>query len=226
MTKLYLNTDGDFLLLNSSDDWLQLDAVTTAAADYPSTPAWMEASISSYSPTFVSVTHGLNRQARSRGGHAWLIDLRYGGMTRAAFAPLWAFLNKQGGQYGTFTISLPSFAIRGAGGGTPLVKGASQTGTTLLTDGWPNTTAVLKSGDFFQIENDPKVYQVTDDVTSDGSSNASLPIFPALQRVPADNAVINTSPLFKVALSSDTLATDWSQCVYAMGFHIELVEVR
>lgn len=41
---------------------------------------------------------------------------------------------------------------RGVAGGTPLVKGADQTGEVLLTDGWPALTAnVLKKGDWIQL---------------------------------------------------------------------------
>jgi hypothetical protein len=41
--------------------------------------------------------------------------------------------------------------LLGAGGGTPLVNGASQVGTSLVTDGWPNNTLVLKAGDLIKL---------------------------------------------------------------------------
>jgi hypothetical protein len=100
-------------------------------------------------------------------------------------------------------------------GGTPLVNGASQTGASLVTDGWTAAAASrLKQGDVFTIANvyavNPKTRQstgqlrqfvVTADVSSDGSGNATIPISPsivgplspALQTVnalPADNAAI------------------------------------
>ncbi len=41
---------------------------------------------------------------------------------------------------------------RGAATGTPLVKGASQTGNTLTTDGWTTgVTGILKAGDWIQL---------------------------------------------------------------------------
>ncbi len=224
MTQLYLNTSFDYLTLNASGDWLLLDALSSNS--YPSSPAPIEATVSSFAPTYASVTHGLQRQVRSRGAHAWRIDLRYGGMTRAGFSPLWAFLVKQGGQLGTFDFALPGLTLRGAGGGTPRVNGGTQTGTSLITDGWPNSTAVLLPGDFIQIENYTKVYQVTDTVTSDGSGNATIPIYPALRTSPTDNLGIVTSVLFRCALGSDSLDVDWSQCLYALGFTITLVEVQ
>jgi hypothetical protein len=98
-------------------------------------------------------------------------------------------------------------------GGTPLVNGASQTGSTLVTDGWTASAASrLKKGDVFtiagvfsvnpvsrQTTNQLQQFVVTADVSSDGSGNASIPISPAItptgqfQNVtasPADNAAL------------------------------------
>ena len=98
-------------------------------------------------------------------------------------------------------------------GGTPLVNGASQTGASLITDGWTAAAASrLKKGDVFTIANvyavNPQNRQstgqlrqfvVTADVSSDGSGNATIGISPsivtsgAFQNVnagPADNAAI------------------------------------
>lgn len=224
MTQLFLNSSQDYLILNSSGDWLLLDSAT--ATTYPTSPVPMEATVTSFSPTYISVTHGLQRQVRSRGSHAWQIDLRYGGMTRAQFSALWTFLVKQGGQLGTFDFTLPGLTLRGAGGGTPRINGGGQTGSTVITDTWPNSTTVLLPGDFIQFETSSKVYQVTDTVTSDGSGNATIPIYPALRQSPSDNFLVLTSPVFRCALSTDTLSVDWSQCLYALGFTVSLVEVQ
>ncbi len=100
----------------------------------------------------------------------------------------------------------------GAQGGTPLVDGASQTGSNLVTDGWTASTQVLNEGDIITLtgvnavnpQNRQDVGQlrqfvVTADVTSDGTGAATIPIFPAItptgafQTVtasPADDAAI------------------------------------
>jgi hypothetical protein len=98
-------------------------------------------------------------------------------------------------------------------GGTPLVNGATQTGSSLVTDGWTAAAAArLKKGDVFTIAgvygvnpqsrvstNSLQQFVVTADVSSDGSGNATVPISPAItptgqfQNVtasPADNAAI------------------------------------
>jgi hypothetical protein len=102
-------------------------------------------------------------------------------------------------------------------GGTPLVNGASQTGSSLITDGWTAAVANrLKKGDVFTIgtgatgvygvnpqsrqsTGELQQFVVTADVASDGSGNATIPIWPpittsgAYQTVvaaPGDNAAI------------------------------------
>lgn len=101
----------------------------------------------------------------------------------------------------------------GALGGTPLVNGASQTGASIITDGWTaSVTGVVKKGDVLTFadvfEVNPQSRQstgqlaqfvVTADANSDGSGNATISISPSMtvsgnfQNIsgsPANNAVI------------------------------------
>lgn len=82
----------------------------------------------------------------------------------------------------------------GAHGGTPVINGAGQTGSSLVTDGWDTgVTDLLKEGDVFTIANvyeiNPQNYSstgrlqrfvVTSDVDSDGSGNATISISPSI----------------------------------------------
>lgn len=81
--------------------------------------------------------------------------------------------------------------------GTPLVNGASQTGSSLIIDG---LTAAPQIGDTFTIDGVEKVYTVTATATVT-SGGATLSINPALASTPADNAVITfkTANLFAVS---------------------------
>lgn len=79
-------------------------------------------------------------------------------------------------------------------GGTPLVSGSNQTGTTLVTKGWTSSAANrLKKGDVFTIANRYAVnpqnrqttgqlrqFVVTADFSSDGSGNGSVSIWPPI----------------------------------------------
>lgn len=71
---------------------------------------------------------------------------------------------------------------------TVLVRGAGQTGRSIITDGWPASSTVLKAGQFVTIEN--QLVQLTANATSDGSGIATLTFEPAIRAAPADNAAI------------------------------------
>jgi hypothetical protein len=84
-------------------------------------------------------------------------------------------------------------AAHGAGGGSPLVKGASQSGTSLITDGWTaSRTGVMKAGDCFTIAGVDVLFRVTADANSDGSGDSTLSILPPIVAgsSPADNAAL------------------------------------
>ena len=193
---------------------------------YPTSPKFNNMSIKSFAPSRVSTAHSQKRQVRFTATHRWIIEGIYPPMTRAEFAPIFAFANKQLGQSGTFQFVLPvdSEAL-GAGGGTPLVNGASQTGSDVITDGWPNSTVILKAGDYIKFANHAKIYQVTADVTSDGSGNATIGIFPSLMESPAENSAVSYDDLeFTVSFSGDLQETQISQDGYS-SFEVEFIEV-
>jgi len=85
-------------------------------------------------------------------------------------------------------------ALLGVGGGTPRVNGASQTGATLATDGWPNDTAnVLRAGDIIRIAGLNQVIQVTANANSGATTgpatlSINAPIF--VGGSPADDALL------------------------------------
>lgn len=71
---------------------------------------------------------------------------------------------------------------------TVLVQGAGQTGRSIVTDGWPNSTTVLEAGDYVTIGN--QLLQLTADVTSNGSGVATLTFEPPIRSAPSDNAPV------------------------------------
>ncbi len=83
-------------------------------------------------------------------------------------------------------------APNGAGGGTPLVAGASQAGASLATDGWPNSTLVVAAGDNFTISGLTAMYQAYADGTSDGGGSLTFTINPPIAsgNSPANNAAL------------------------------------
>jgi hypothetical protein len=76
----------------------------------------------------------------------------------------------------------------GAASLTAFVAGASQTGRSLTTDGWPASETVLEAGQFVTIGD--QLLQLTEDVVSNASGAATITFEPALRASPADNAPI------------------------------------
>lgn len=157
-------------------------------------------------------------------GQFWEADITLPPMKREQ-AEYWiSFLLKLNGSYGTFLLGDPNGqTARGVATGTPLVNGASQTGNSLVTDGWTNsTTGILKAGDYIQLGSGAtaRLYKVLDDVNSDGSGNATLTLFPDLRTSPSDNATItvaNPKGVFRL----NTGATSWDineASVYGITF--------
>ena len=167
---------------------------------FPTSPTASSIKITSISPTLTSVTHSLKRQARQRGVQRWALELDYPPMTRAEFAPLFAFSVAQKGQYQTFTYQPPIYSdTSGTATGTLLVNNASGYSvgdSTVATDG---LTGTLKAGDFIKFAGHDKVYMLT----ADGST--TLTIEPPLNDTVADDEAITYNDVpFTVAFVNDS----------------------
>lgn len=138
-----------------------------------------------------------------------------------------AFLVALNGREGSFLLRPPSFKLRGVGTGTPLVKGGSQTGRELVTDGWTSgVTGILKAGDYLQLGTgaSSRLHMVVKDADSDGSGNATLDIWPALRASPADNDPIEIEdPHGVFMLTSNELR--WTRDIIFNGIAFDAVEV-
>ena len=172
---------------------------------FPSSPAFNSLEVNSIQPTFVSRTISGRRQARQIAGQFFSMTATFPPMTRAQFAPIDAFVMKQRGQYETFTLVLPVLSTGlGSPAGTPLVNGASQTGRSIITDGWTNNIQIFKAGDYLKFANHGKVYKVIADVSSHETlGTATIDIEPALVTSPVnDSAITHTNVPFLVSLTA------------------------
>lgn len=96
----------------------------------------------------------------------------------------------------------------GVRGGSPLVKGASQTGASLAVDGASaSKTGWLKAGDLIKVAGCAVLFDVTADVNTNSSGQASIPISPPIFAggSPADNAAvtIDASTIYFSAVIAD-----------------------
>ncbi len=122
----------------------------------------------------------------------------------------------------------------GAWGGTPLVNGASQTGSSLITNGWTATTGKVNKGDVFTVAStyalNPQNYRsttqlmqfvVTATTTADGSGNMTIPIYPPIIPPPAigTNAyqTVTVSPANGAAITMFGAASTVTP--QGLGFH-------
>lgn len=128
-------------------------------------------------------------------GQRWVLESQYPPLTRAQANLIKAFLLSLNGNVGTFFAGdLLCATPVGTVTGTILVKGAAQTGQSLIVDGFvPSATNVFIAGDQIQIGN--YLYMILKTVSANGSGEATLDIWPALRSSPADNAsVVYSSP--------------------------------
>ena len=186
------------------------------------------------SPGFIRVKFGLqtntqrfqspiNRyvQRVSLAGARWTASYSLPRMNRTQLAPWQAFLAQLDGSYNTFYGYDPDAKTpRGVATGTPLVNGASQTGSTLVTDGWTaGVTNILRAGDYFTVNNELKM--VTADVSSNGSGQATISFKPALRSSPADNAPLTVTNATCIMALTDDSQMSWASG-NRYGFYDEL----
>lgn len=162
-------------------------------------------------------------------GARWLASFGLPPMPRAT-AEIWlAFLASLEGKVGRFYAGPPDALVpRGIGTGTPVVSGASQTGTSLATTGWTaSQTGILLAGDYLAW-NTPsgwrELHIVCADANSDGGGAATLTLAPPIRESPANGAgLIITSPSCVMALATDAEAS-WSvdaTMLYGVRFNAE-----
>lgn len=192
---------------------------------HPTTPSFTSFTLSHTSVVAkVRSPYTLTAQLQEHQGQMWIADVTLPPMARATAEAWRAWLLALNGPYGTFLLGDPLATLpRGIATGTPLVNGASQTGKTLVTDGWgASVTGILKAGDYIQLSN--RLYMVTQDASSDGSGNATLDIFPRLRESPADNSAIVTvscKGLFRLSSNTNIVAVSDVEQLYSFSFSAE-----
>lgn len=154
-------------------------------------PTNTEIKLESNTGAFVSPYTG-STQTFDRGGERWLLTLNFESLVTDNRAVMQAFLARLNGQQHRFTIENHANPARGAFGGTPLVSGAAQTGSSIDIDGASTSvTNWIRAGDYFSVDGALKVCTV--DADSSGGGLVTINFSPRIQVAPADNAPIITS---------------------------------
>lgn len=165
----------------------------------------------------------LEEQIYDYGGEVWEISGSLPPMSRAQAEVYNSFLLSLRGQVGTFLMPIAGAeTAQGLWGGTPVVDGGSQTGSSLAIRGLtPNQTGCAKAGDFISIGtgNNTRLYKVVADANSDGSGNMTVTIVPRLRTSPADGAAITVSSAKGVfRLTGQTASYSAVPDYYSMSF--------
>lgn len=160
------------------------------------------------------------RQVLPSGRGWWECQITYPPIvSTASFNPWRSFVAQMRGAANDVQIPVDPTA-QSAIANTMLVNGANQTGRSINVDGLPNSTTVLTAGQFVTIGN--QLLQLTANVTSNGSGQATLSFEPAIRAAPADNAVVEfKNPYCLMYLTDDPSYSVDPGYVYSLSLNLK-----
>jgi len=134
-----------------------------------------------------------SQEVFEHAGKRWGIEVQLAPMKRADAEEWVAALASLRGRRGTFEFADVLGATgRGALSGTPLVKGAGQSGGTILIDGCGvSVTDWVKKGDWIQIGTE--LHKSLVDASSNGLGEVTLELWPGPRTAPADDAPVTVA---------------------------------
>lgn len=137
-----------------------------------------------------------------------------------------AFILELRGQLGTFNLPVPGITGPSSGysGSQGLVKGTTQLGDSIITDGWTPNTLLMNRGDFFMTSGELKMNMTT--ISSDGLGEATIVFEPDIVFSPADDSnIVLDDPFVKMRMTDD--ATSWNlSSPFIHSFNFEALEVQ
>lgn len=173
--------------------------------------------------SFSSTLNGA-KQFKELSGSRWAGSFTWSNRQGLEARTLKGQLQGLRGQIEDFRITPPDHEGLGTAVGSGVVNGASQTGSSIITDGWVvNQPILLEIGDYFEINGELK--QVTLRAASDGAGNSTIQFQPPIRKSPANgSAVITTNPKVTMRLTSPFTAHSLSApVIYAVSIEAEEV---
>ena len=177
---------------------------------YPSSPEFTSVDFKINTPTQVTETVNGRKRRSGFGVSYYTFAGKYASLTPTQASAVTSFVAKQYGQLESFQVVLPKISYNKAADyaqavGNAKVKTAASKGAfSVALKGLGNNKAVFKAGDFFKFTNHSKVYMVTDDVTSNGSGEATLYFSAKLVvNVVVDEVLVINAVPFTVILDQD-----------------------
>jgi len=159
-------------------------------------------------------------QVQAHQGMRWTAEFTLPPMSRDEAEDWQVFLLQLNGMTGTFMLGDP-FADepRGNWSGVPRVKGAGQSGQSLLLDGFV-VGATVAPGDVFQIGQRMYKYIGTTNAVANGSGEVTLDIWPRLRGTPADDEIVivnNPRGLFRLSDNQNDLYNSEAMEYYSIS---------
>ena len=152
----------------------------------PSSLTWRP---ESNTKTFRSPFNGASQTVRFPGAR-WICSLTFNNLTDDKSRRLDALVADLDGEYGR--VKIRDWGRDGREpAGSPVVSDPNQTGTLLGSKGWTPGTLVMRTGDYFTVNDELKI--VTADVTSSASGTAIIPFAPMLRSSPPANSRIEVA---------------------------------
>tara|TARA_B100001063_G_scaffold59521_1_gene53732 strand:- start:1981 stop:2580 length:600 start_codon:yes stop_codon:yes gene_type:complete len=194
------------------------------AGQFPTDPNFRSLNFKDNRPTLINQTLSGKKQVRQIGSQYFSFTVAMPPLQQDKAQEVFAFLQKQKGSSGDFTIVAPLDNLGASKSETDiLVAGVHAAGdNTIAMDGFSQTTGALKAGDLIKFANHSKVYMVAEDADASGGAD-TVTISPNLVASLADNeAVTVNKPSFTVYLASNEImyTTD------ASGFYSISFDVR
>lgn len=136
----------------------------------------------------------------------------------ANFNPWRAFIAQMRGMANDVRIPADPTA-QSAIANTMSVNGGGQVGRSIAVDGLPNSTTVLTAGQFVTIGD--QLLQLTANVTTNGSGQATLTFEPPIRSAPADNAVVEfKNPYALMYFQEEPTYNVDNAYVYSLSFNL------
>lgn len=194
--------------------------------EFPTNPNFRSLNFKDNRPTLLNQTLSGRRQVRQIGSQYFSFTVQMPPLQQEKAQEVFAFLQKQKGSSGDFTIGSPLDNLGAGKAETDIqVVGSHVAGDASINlDGFASSQAnALKAGDLVRFSGHSKVYMVQNNIQSNADGSLLLMISPNLVTSLADNeAVVVNKPKFKVYLENNEImySTD------ASGFYSISFDVR
>lgn len=180
---------------------------------FPQTPSFEAINFKINTPTIMSETTSGKMRRVTQGHSYYSFEVKYPSLTASQLGEVTGFCATAMGPMFSFEIVLPKLSVSKASNTSANNIATSSTVSVgqkyVNLTGMPNSTTVLKAGDFFRFNNHSKVYMVTQDLTTTGSGTGNLQFSGyTVTSVPSGTRIWTNGVPFTVILDSPEQSFD------------------